>query len=108
VDGTIRAAERIDDGSAVNIGTTERTSVVECARLVLAYLQHDVGFDFDPSKPTGPYNRVADDSLCRTLLDWVPAVRLVDGLRSTIDWYVDTHDVSEVRASLENRLSDRL
>ena len=39
VEGTIRAAERIDDGSAVNIGTMERTRVADCARAVLEYMR---------------------------------------------------------------------
>ena len=107
VEGTIRAAERIDDGTAVNIGTMERTKVVDCARQVLACMNHDVEFVFDPSKPTGPYNRVSDDSLCRELLGWAPTVRFADGLRSTIDWYVETHDASVVRESLEHVLTER-
>ena len=107
VEGTIRAAERIDDGTAVNIGTTERTSVVECARQVTTYMNHPAAFVFDPSKPTGPYNRVADDTLCRKLLGWAPQVRFADGLRSTIDWYVSAHDVPTVRDGLEQMLTER-
>jgi nucleoside-diphosphate-sugar epimerase len=107
VEGTIRAAEMIDDGTAVNIGTMERTKVVECAQQVIDYMGLDVEFAFDPSKPTGPYNRVSDDSLCRQLLGWSPEVSFSDGLRSTIDWYVATHDASIVRNSLERMLTER-
>jgi len=107
VEGTIRAAEVIDDGTAVNIGTMERTKVVECARHVLAHLGRDVELVFDPSKPTGPYNRVSDDTLCRELLAWAPEVPLLDGLRATIDWYAATHDPAVVGESLEQVLIER-
>jgi nucleoside-diphosphate-sugar epimerase len=107
VEGTIRAAERIDDGTAINVGTMERTRVIDCARKVLAYMNKEAEFAFDPSKPTGPYNRVADNKLCRELLGWTPEVTFADGLRATIDWYVETHDVSSVRNSLEHALTER-
>jgi nucleoside-diphosphate-sugar epimerase len=107
VEGTIRAAERIDDGTAVNIGTMERTKVVECAREVLAYIGAEPELAFDPSKPTGPYNRVCDLTLCREVLGWEPGIAFRDGLRSTIDWYLATHDAEVVRGSLEHMLTER-
>jgi nucleoside-diphosphate-sugar epimerase len=107
VEGTIRGAERIVDGSAVNVGTTEQTRVVDCAREILRHMGKDVEFDFDLSKPTGPFNRIADDTLARDVLGWTPQVSFLDGLHRTIDWYVETHDVSVVRDSLEHLLLER-
>ncbi|MGD9526572.1 SDR family NAD(P)-dependent oxidoreductase [Pseudonocardia sp.] len=107
VEGTIRAAERVDDGSAINIGTMERTKVVDCAREVLAYMGKDADFVFDPSKPTGPYNRVCDLRLCHEKLGWTPEIEFKDGLRSTIDWYLENNDVDEVRRTLGHTLTER-
>lgn len=107
VEGTIRAAERIDDGAAVNVGTTEQTRVVECAQEVLRYMKRDPELEFDLSKPTGPFNRVADDTECRSKLGWTPQVSFLDGLHDTIDWYVDRHDAEVVRGSLEHLLMER-
>ncbi|MGQ0576766.1 MAG: SDR family NAD(P)-dependent oxidoreductase [Pseudonocardia sp.] len=107
VEGTIRAAERIDDGTAVNIGTTERVSVLECATEVLTYLNRDAEFTFDTSMPTGPYNRVCDQTRCVELLGWTPRTDFKSGLRSTIDWYLSTHDAADIAASLERRLTER-
>ncbi|MFT6761707.1 MAG: nucleoside-diphosphate-sugar epimerase, partial [Candidatus Aldehydirespiratoraceae bacterium] len=106
VEGTIRAAERIEDGTAINIGTTERTSVLECAKQVVSYMGKDVEFVCDPSKPTGPYNRVSDDSLCRELLGWTPEVKFKEGLGETIDWYLDTHPTTRLH-SLNSVLDGR-
>ena len=107
VEGTIRAAERIEDGSAINVGTMERTKVVDCARAVTSYMGKKVEFKFDPSKPTGPYNRVCDLTLCRKVLDWEPQVKFLDGLHSTIDWYVKHNDANQLRGSLEKMLTER-
>lgn len=107
VEGTIRAAEQIDDGTAVNLGTMERTNVVQCARAVLAYMGKNPDLAFDPTKPTGPYNRVCDLTRCRELLGWEPQIPFIDGLHATIDWYAETHDGAAVRENLEHMLTER-
>ncbi len=80
VSGTILAAEKIDDGAAVNLGTMERTRVIDAAREVLRYTGHDATIELHPEMPTGPLNRVADNSLARMLLGWEPKVKFMDGL----------------------------
>jgi nucleoside-diphosphate-sugar epimerase len=54
--------------------------------------------------PTGPLNRVAENSLAKKVLGWEPAVKFVDGVRRTIDWYVSSRDESQAASALE-RLS---
>jgi UDP-glucose 4-epimerase len=101
VSGTILAAERIDDGTAVNLGTMERTRVIDAVREVLHYTGKDLEIRFQPDMPTGPMNRVADNSRARELLGWEPEVAFVDGLHRTIDWYFAEKDPDEVRELLE-------
>ena len=48
VEGTIRAAERIDDGTAVNLGTMERTSVLEAVEAVMDYTGHHAEIELHP------------------------------------------------------------
>lgn len=107
VSGTISAAEKIDDGSAVNLGTMERTRVVDAVQEVLRYTGQKVKIEFRPEMPTGPMNRVADNSLARKLLGWEPQVKFVDGLHRTIDWYFSTKDRDQVKATLTQKLTER-
>jgi UDP-glucose 4-epimerase len=107
IEGTILAAERIDDGSAVNLGTTERTSVLDAVKEVMAYTGHDAEIELHPEMPTGPMNRVADNHLAKELLDWEPEVPFDEGLHRTIDWYFDTMDPAEVAARLDTALLER-
>ena len=108
VAGTILAAEKIDDGTAVNLGTMERTRVIDAVREVLRYTgKEHLRIQLDPSKPTGPVNRVADNSQAKKLLGWEPKVRFMDGLRATIDWYYSTKDRGHVMAILDRMLTER-
>lgn len=107
VEGTIRAAERIEDGTAVNLGTTERTRVIDAAREILRRTGVDARIEPDVTKPTGPYNRVADNRLAKQLLDWEPQVCFSDGLDRTIRWYFDTQQRESVASDLDRLLTER-
>jgi nucleoside-diphosphate-sugar epimerase len=107
VSGTILAAENIEDGTAVNLGTTERTRVIDAVQEVLRYTGHRARIELRPDMPTGPLNRVADNALAHKLLGWNPQVKFVDGLHRTIDWYFSTKDREAMRAQLDRRLTER-
>jgi nucleoside-diphosphate-sugar epimerase len=107
VQGTILAAEKIDDSTAVNLGTMERTRVIDAVQEVLRYTGHRAEIEPHPAMPTGPMNRVADNSLAWKLLGWEPEVKFIDGLHRTIDWYFSTKDREQVSAMLDQRLTER-
>jgi nucleoside-diphosphate-sugar epimerase len=107
VSGTILAAEKIDDGTAVNLGTMERVRVIDAARMVLEFSGHKAEIRLRPDMPTGPVNRVADNKLAKKLLGWEPKMAFRDGLRKTMDWYAATHQQEKVRGVLEKMLTAR-
>ncbi len=104
VRGTILAAERVDDGTAINLGTTERTTVSEAAREILRLAGHDAEITFLPSMPVGPPNRVADNSLARELLGWEPAVSFAEGLERTVEWYFSNRTRAEASRAIKSPL----
>lgn len=105
--GMILAAEKIDDGTAINLGTEERTRVLEAVREVLRVTGHHAEIRLLPHMPTGPLNRVASNRLARELLGWTPEVKFMDGLRRTIDWYFATHRRETVDGYLGTMLTER-
>jgi nucleoside-diphosphate-sugar epimerase len=107
VSGTILAAEKIDDGTAVNLGTMERTRVIDAVREVQRYTGRNARIELHPEMPTGPLNRVADNALARKLLGWEPQMKFMDGLHRTIDWYFSTKDPVQVQATLDHMLTGR-
>jgi nucleoside-diphosphate-sugar epimerase len=108
VSGTILAAEKVEDGTAINLGTMERTRVIDAVNEVMRYTGHQARIELHPEMPTGPLNRVADNSLGKELLNWEPKVKFMDGLRKTIDWYFSTKEHRKVEANLTQLLTERV
>ncbi|OGI06686.1 MAG: GDP-L-fucose synthase 1 [Candidatus Melainabacteria bacterium RIFCSPLOWO2_02_FULL_35_15] len=107
VSGTMLAAEKIDDGTAVNLGTMERNTVLDAVNLVLEYTGHKAKLKFKTDMPVGPLNRVADNVLAKKLLGWEPKVLLKEGLKRTIDWYYSVRNKNEIAKELETLLTGR-
>jgi nucleoside-diphosphate-sugar epimerase len=107
VEGTILAAEKINDSTSINLGTTERTKVIDAAKEVLRYTGHHAKIKTSPNMPTGPYNRVADNKLAKKLLNWIPKVSFYDGLRRTIDWYYSVKDRKFIQKNINKLLTER-
>ena len=100
VEGTILAAEKVEDGTAINLGTMERIRVIDAAHMVLEMTSHEAEIRLLLDMPTGPVNRVADNSLAEKLLEWTPKVTFREGLRRTIDWYYANKTRDEVQRIL--------
>lgn len=107
VAGTIAAAERIHDGSAINLGTMERNTVNDALTIACELAEYEPEVKRLLDMPVGPRNRVADNALARELLDWEPKVKLREGMQKTWDWYRSTHTRSDVKDHLEERLMTR-
>jgi len=107
VEGTILAGEKISDGTAVNLGTMERISVLDCANMVCEFTGQKPEIKKRPEMPTGPLNRVADNALAKRLLAWEPKVSFRDGLKRTIDWYFATKNRDEVQRTFGRMLTER-
>lgn len=108
VEGSIRAVESVEDGSAVNIGTAEHIKVIDAARLIFeitGWSPRDIFFD--TTKPVGVFSRAADLTRARALLGWEPDTSFEDGLRRTIDWYYATRDRADVARKLNVLLTER-
>lgn len=107
-DGMIRAAEKVEDATAVNIGTSEHIKVIDTAKQIFK----ETGFSpksisYDTSKPVGVYSRAADLARTREVLNWEPMTSFEEGLRRTIEWYNATHDETEVASKLGLLLTER-
>ena len=107
VEGTILAAEKIDDATAVNLGTMERIRVIDAVQEVLRYTGHKARIVTRPDMPTGPLNRVAENKLAKRLLGWEPKVSFVEGLHRTIEWYFKAKNRDQVRSVLHRMLTER-
>ena len=109
VNGLILAAD-LRGYNIINLGTTERITVEQAVNDTIAICNerfysgdYEPEIEHDLTKPTGPMNRVADNS--RYLqLNPPPVLPFREGLNRTIDWYFSTkHNIDD----LERLLIDR-
>jgi nucleoside-diphosphate-sugar epimerase len=100
VGGTMLAAEKIDDGTAVNLGTMERVRVIDAVEMAMALTGHHAPIVTKPEMPTGPLNRVASNALAASLLGWTPKVSFREGMRRTWQWYRTARTPEQVRGIL--------
>ena len=108
VEGMMRAAEHIEDGSAVNIGTAEHIKIKDAASLIFELTGWEPSeIDFDTTKPVGVFSRAADLTRSRERLGWEPQTSFRDGLQRTIDWYYGSRDRDRIAGDLETLLSER-
>jgi nucleoside-diphosphate-sugar epimerase len=86
VEGLILAAEKISDGTAVNLGWAKRYKIKDVVNMILEIVGYKPAISFDRTKPEGPLSRALDISLAKQLLGWEPKIDLRDGLQMTVDW----------------------
>ncbi len=107
-DGMLAAAESdVVDGTPINLGTMERTRVIDAVHEVLRYTGKKADIKFLTHMPTGPLNRVASNARAKELIGWSPRMKFFDGLHKTIDWYFSTKDPDVVRSYFGRMLTER-
>ena len=97
VEGLLRAVERYPVGDPVNLGTDEEVTMAELVRMIVELSGSRTRIVFDTSQPAGQARRNGDFTKAREKLGFVPRVSLREGLRRTIQWYVEQRAGSEVR-----------
>jgi nucleoside-diphosphate-sugar epimerase len=107
-EGMVAAAESgVVDGTPINLGTMERTRVIDAVHEVLKYTGKKADVKFLTHMPTGPLNRVASNKLALELIGWSPKVTFFEGLHRTVDWYFSTKDPDNVRSYFNRMLTER-
>jgi UDP-glucose 4-epimerase len=108
VEGLINVAEKVDDGSCINVGREDRITINELAELIFELVGwRPKKIIHNTSKPEGVASRAADLTKARKILNWEPKVSIKEGLKRTIEWYYSTHSLEEVKKDFEKRLLER-
>ena len=91
VNGTIRAAESIFDGTPVNLGTGRRYKIINVVKTIFEIIGWEPEkIQFETSMPVGPLSRALDNTRAKELLGWEPKFTLKQGLMKTIEWYLSS------------------
>jgi len=102
------AAENITDGTPVNAGISQYVTMNEAVEYIFDYLDwHPEEINYMADKPVGVRHRAADTTRAEELLGWEPEYTVEEGIKRTLDWYVDSRDREYVRENLKTLLHER-
>jgi UDP-glucose 4-epimerase len=102
------AAENVTDGTPVNAGISRYVTMNEAVDIIFDYLDWEPDeIDYMTDKPEGVRHRAADTTRAEELLGWEPEYTVEDGIKRTLDWYVDARDPEYVKENLETLLHER-
>ena len=83
----------LNDGSYLfNVGINKGSSINEISDMISHAFNWDGNFVYDSSKPDGVMKKTVNGDYGKRLLDWAPEVKLNDGIKKTVDWYVKNND----------------
>jgi GDP-L-fucose synthase len=96
-EGLILAAERLEDGEPVNLGTNREISIGDLAQLIAKLAGFKGELVFDPSKPDGQPRRCLDTERAAAKIGFRAQVGFEEGLKQTIAWFEDERNQGRVR-----------
>jgi GDP-L-fucose synthase len=74
----------------INVGVGKGVSIADLAERIRAVVGYKGRIVYDRSRPDGAPYKTVDGSRGKALLGWSPQVGLGEGLRRTVEWYVET------------------
>jgi GDP-L-fucose synthase len=87
-DAVVYLMNHYDDGEIVNIGTGKDITILELAHLIKEEVGFNGSIEFDSTKPDGTPRKLLDVSKINTI-GWSAKTPLREGIRKTIQWYLE-------------------
>lgn len=106
----IRASNKINDCTPINLGTEEFISINELIEMIFANIEWKPSkINHDLSKPIGAHSRIVSNNRAEDLLgfkkqDWTT---IKTGIKKTMAWYTATHSPQKVANEIEILLKER-
>lgn len=87
-DACLFLMQNYDDEIWINVGSGEEVSIAELANMIKEIVGYKGRIVFNPDMPDGTPRKLLDISRLKSL-GWSPKVSLIEGLKSTYEWYVN-------------------
>jgi GDP-L-fucose synthase len=94
----VAAAERLDGSGPIepiNLGNNHEVTIRETVELIAKLVDYHGELVWDPSKPDGQPRRRVDPSRAEALFGWQAEMPFEEGLRRTIEWYMNHRQEAE-------------
>ncbi|MBA7491958.1 GDP-L-fucose synthase [subsurface metagenome] len=87
-EGIVIAVEKYDDIAILNLGEGKGYPIKETAEMIREAVSWEGEFVFDTNRPDGAPRKILDVKKMKKLLGWQPETRIRDGIRKTVEWYM--------------------
>lgn len=87
----IRAIDKPPFEDFINVGVAEGISILDMAEMIKKYVGYQGKIKLDPSKPDGAEYKTVDGSRGEQYLGWKPQVPFEQGVKETINWYIENY-----------------
>ena len=87
----VTAAEKYQKGDPVNIGAGQEISIFDLVYLVRELVGYKGEVEWDATKPDGQPRRCLDTSRAKKEFGWQATTSFREGLRKTVEWFIQTH-----------------
>jgi GDP-L-fucose synthase len=94
----VDASEKYDGGEPVNLGSGREIAIRELAEIIARTVGFEGALGWDSSKPDGQPRRQLDTSRAEELFGFKAQASFEEGLRRTVDWYLEHRVEAEARA----------
>jgi GDP-L-fucose synthase len=88
-EGILMASERYDGSEPVNLGSGSEISIKDLAEMIARLTGFEGELVWDTSKPNGQPRRALDTTRAESYFGFKARMSFEEGLRRTIDWYVE-------------------
>jgi len=87
VDGFVKAISKTSKfNGVIQLGPDYSTSIAEIAKRIVSLSGKKISIKFDKSKPEGDFDRMANNSKAKKILNWSPLITLDEGLKKVFSW----------------------
>lgn len=74
-----------------NVGVNKGSSIIEIAKLISKHMSWNGDFHFNTKMPDGVLKKTVNGNLGKKILNWSPEVKLNDGIKKTVQWYLENN-----------------
>lgn len=92
--------ERYDGTEPVNLGSGQEISIKDLSEKIAGIVGYEGDLVWDPAKPDGQPRRRLDTSRAEAEFGFTAQMSLDEGLRRTVDWYLEHGDADPGRQSV--------
>ena len=91
-DATFKSS-RLVDFNILNIGNSKPVKLNDIVNIIEKKLNKKAKIINEPKNNLDVFKTHADNSRAMNLLKWVPVFNIEKGLESTVDWYINNHNL---------------